>query len=243
MFFELCVTGPEGILTARSCGVKRVELCAALELGGLTPGEGLLRTCLQLAAGTVAVRVLVRPRSGDFCYSPEEFSAMLAEVRRCRELGAEGVVSGVLLPDGRIDEARTRKLVEAADGIGFTFHRAFDQCRDPLEALEAVIRCGSDTLLTSGQAASAPQGAALLKTLVPAARQRIQILAGGGIRPENIGDLLGLGLAGIHASASRAAESRMVFRSPLPMNSVGLSDFENRVPDEAMISALMAHCG
>jgi copper homeostasis protein len=241
VFFELCVTGPAGISAARSCGVKRVELCSALELGGLTPGDGLLRTCLQLAGDSVAVRVLVRPRAGDFCYSPEEFSAMLAEVRRCRELGAEGVVSGVLLPDGRVDEPRTRQLVEAADGIGFTFHRAFDQCQDPMEALEAVIRCGADTLLTSGQATTAPQGANLLEQLARAAGKRIQILAGGGIRPDNVVQLVSIGLAGIHASASKTVESPMNFRSPLPMNSVGLSDFESKVPDEAIIRALMKY--
>jgi copper homeostasis protein len=243
VFFELCVTGPAGISAARSCGVKRVELCSALELGGLTPGDGLLRTCLQLAGESVAVRVLVRPRAGDFCYSPEEFSAMLAEVQRCRELGAEGVVSGVLLPDGSVDEPRTRQLIEAADGIGFTFHRAFDQCRDPMEALEAVIRCGADTLLTSGQATTAPQGADLLEQLARIAGKRIQLLAGGGIRPDNVGHLLGIGLAGIHASASKTVASPMEFRSSLPMNSVGLSDFQAQVPDETMVKTLQSYCG
>jgi copper homeostasis protein len=240
VFLEVCVTGPDGLCAARDGGARRVELCSALELAGLTPGDGLLRTCLEMAGKEVAIRVLVRPRPGDFCYSGAEFSAMLADVERCRELGAEGVVSGVLLPDGRIDEERTRRLVEAAGEMGFTFHRAFDQAADPHEALETVIRCGADTLLTSGQCPAAPLGAPLLADLVRAARNRLQILAGGGIRPDNLGPLLGIGLAGIHASASKKIESPMRHRSSLPMNAVGLSDYESKATDPETIRELLA---
>ncbi len=240
MFLEVCVTGPDGLIAARDGGARRVELCSALELGGLTPGDGVLRTCLELAGKAMSIRVLVRPRPGDFCYSETEFSAMLAEVERCRELGAEGVVSGVLLPDGRIDEERTRRLLEASGEMGFTFHRAFDQATDPLEALEAVIRCGADTLLTSGRCAAAPQGAALLAELARTAGNRLQILAGGGIRPDNLAPLLGIGLAGIHASASKKIESPMRHRSSLPMNSVGLSDYESKATDPGTVQELLA---
>lgn len=240
MLLELCITSAEGMLAARACGAHRVELCSALILGGLTPSDGLLRTCLEISEGQVPIRVLIRPRQGDFCYSDWEFKTMLEDIARCRALGAEGIVSGVLLPDGRVDEARTAQMVEAARGLGFTFHRAFDQARDPFEALEAIVRCGADTLLTSGQAASAPEAASLLSQLVEAAQGRIHILAGGGIRPENAGPLLNIGLVGLHASASSTKHSNMAHRSPLPMNGAGLPDDRWAVTDPQLGAQLRA---
>jgi copper homeostasis protein len=146
---EICVEGLDGFLAAQEGGADRVELCASLIEGGLTPSVG---TILEVKArARIPFHVIIRPRGGDFLYSDTEFASMLADVKALRELGVPGIVIGCLTPDGRIDEDRTAQLVRAARPMKVTCHRAFDMTRDPEEALEALIRCGVDRVLTSGQ--------------------------------------------------------------------------------------------
>src|SRR5690349_11189989 len=137
---EICVEGIDGLLAAQQGGADRVELCASLLEGGITPSLGTVRAALKLA--TVPFHVMVRPRGGDFLYSAAEFETMQVDVEALRDLGVAGAVFGCLASDGTIDEARMSALVRAAGPINVTCHRAFDMTRDPHEALEALIRCG-----------------------------------------------------------------------------------------------------
>ncbi|GMA15277.1 copper homeostasis protein CutC (plasmid) [Deinococcus metallilatus] len=207
---EVCVEGVDAVVTAQQNGADRVELCAGLALGGLTPGPGVVERALEVAR--IPVHVLVRPREGDFLYSDEEFTTLLRDVEWLRECSVHGVVIGCLTQAGEVDRERTRQLVQAARPMSVTFHRAFDQARDPLEALEVLVECGVDRVLTSGQRGSAVEGAATLRQLVSAAGNRITILGCGGLRPHNIRQVLeGVPLAEVHFSALQAVPSPMTF--------------------------------
>ena len=177
---EVCVEGIDGLLAAQAAGADRVELCASLVEGGITPSFGTVREALALA--TIPFHVIVRPRGGDFLYSAAEFASMVADVAALRDLGVAGVVVGCLSADGTIDEARMRALVEAAGPLAVTCHRAFDMTRDPAEALEALVRAGVGRVLTSGQRDTAAEGAELLAALVGQAGERIIILGCGAPR-------------------------------------------------------------
>ena len=210
---EICVEGIDGVVAAQQAGGDRAELCASLLEGGLTPSLGVVRQALAIA--TIPFHVIIRPRGGDFLYSELEFQTMLDDVRGCRELGVAGVVIGCLTPDGRIDEARTRALVEAAGPLAVTCHRAFDMTRDPEEAIEALIRCGVDRVLTSGQRDTALEGLEILKRSVAAARGRIKIMACGALDAGNIKAVLdGSGADELHFSAPHTIASGMAFRNP-----------------------------
>lgn len=146
---EVCVDSVESAASAARGGATRLELCANLVIGGTSPDEDMFRMVRERV--DIPVRVLLRPRFGDFLYSDDEFELLRRQVRRFAALGADGVVIGVLRPDGTLDEARMAELIALAGGCGVTLHRAFDVCRDPFEALEAAGRLGVDTILTSGQ--------------------------------------------------------------------------------------------
>ena len=186
-FREACCTSLEAVRAAERTGARRIELCEALEIGGVTPSDALLRAVL--ASTPLPVNVLVRPRGGDFVYTEAEEEAMLGSIRLCRELGANGVVIGALTPEGRVDLPLMRRLMAAARPLSVTFHRAFDESADPLEALEEVIALGCDRLLTSGHAPDAFAGRALIGELVRRAAGRIVVMAGCGVRPGNIGQI------------------------------------------------------
>ncbi len=210
---EVCVEGVDGLLAAQAGGADRVELCAGLLEGGLTPSAGMIRAALGRA--TVPVHVIVRPRGGDFLYSDAEFAAMLADVADIRQAGAAGVVIGCLTADADVDEARTRALAAAARPLSVTFHRAFDMTRDPAAALEALVRCGVDRVLTSGQRSTAPEGMALLARLAALAAGRIGILGCGALDPATIAAVRrGTGLAELHFSALAEVPSAMRWRNP-----------------------------
>jgi copper homeostasis protein len=210
---EICVEGIDGLLAAQHGGADRVELCAALVEGGITPSFGTVRAALS--AATVPFHVIVRPRGGDFLYSEREYASMLDDVTSLRDLGVAGVVVGCLTADGRIDEPRMSALVKAAGPLAVTCHRAFDMTRDPEEALEALIRCGVGRVLTSGQRDTAREGAELLAQLVRKAGDRIVILGCGALDPENVGDIVRrTGLKEIHFAALRDLPSRMDYRNP-----------------------------
>lgn len=197
---EICCADIESEIAANRGGADRIELCTALELDGLTPSAGMIEQAL--ATGSVPVRVLIRPRPGNFVYSPAEVDVMLRDIRMCNRLGVEGAVIGALTPDGTVDTEICRRMVEAAGDMRVTFHRAFDVCTNPLEALEQIIDLGCDTLLTSGQQPRAVEGIPLLSQLVEQSRGRIDIMAGSGVNPANAAEILqSTGCPCIHGSA------------------------------------------
>ena len=244
---EVCVDSVESAASAARGGATRLELCANLVIGGTSPDEDLVRMVRERVA--IPVRVLLRPRFGDFLYSDDEFELLRRQVRRFAALGADGVVIGVLRPDGTLDEARMAELIALAGGCGVTLHRAFDVCRDPFEALEAAGRLGVDTILTSGQQAACAQGAGLLRELVGRSGGRPQILVGAGVSADVIRTLQpATGANAFHLSAKRTEESRMAFRREgVPMGLPGISEFEVWRCDEDAVrrarQALDALCG
>lgn len=182
---EVCCGSLDEALEAVAGGAVRIELCAAISCGGVTPGHGTIESVVGAQLG-IAVNVLIRAREGGFNYTPAEVDAMCRDIEFCREVGANGVVIGALTPDGDIDMDACRKMVAAAGDMSITFHRAFDICPSPIEALESVISLGCERLLTSGQQATAEQGAPLIAELVRRAAGRIIIMPGAGVKPNNI---------------------------------------------------------
>ncbi|HVW91496.1 MAG TPA: copper homeostasis protein CutC [Devosia sp.] len=209
---EICVEGIDGLVAAQEAGADRVELCASLLEGGLTPSLGTIREALRVA--TIPFHVIIRPRGGDFLYSELEFQSMLEDVRAIRAMGAAGVVFGCLTADGRIDEPRMAALVAAARPMATTCHRAFDMTRDPEEAIEALVRAGIDRVLTSGQRDTAVEGIPVLKRAVAAARGRIRIMACGALDATNIAEVLRQsGADELHFAALRTDKSPMAYRN------------------------------
>jgi copper homeostasis protein len=214
MRFEVCVESAESCAFAEEAGADRVELCSALLEGGLTPSVGLVRLARRLAP-KIGIMAMVRPRGGDFCYSDTEFEVMAEDIRAVLEAGADGAVLGLLKPDGTVDEERTRRLVELAAPKPVTFHRAFDMAVDPFGALEAIIRTGCTRVLSSGQEATALEGASLLAEIVRRAGDRLTVMVGGGVREHNISQLVETtGADEYHFTAFETLESRMAFRNP-----------------------------
>ncbi len=210
---EICVEGIDGLIAAQQAGADRVELCASLVEGGITPSFGTVRRALKVAA--IPFHVIVRPRGGDFLYSDDEFASMLDDVSELKRLGVAGIVIGCLNADGTIDEERTAALVLAADGINVTCHRAFDMTSDPFAALEALVRCGVGRVLTSGQRDTAVEGSSLLRDLVTAAGDRIVILGCGGLEHADIAAIRdATGLREMHFAALRDLPSQMNYRNP-----------------------------
>lgn len=198
---EVCCADLQSVRAAIEGGAHRIELCRALEVDGLTPSKAMMESAISLG---ILVQVLIRPREGDFVYNEEEVQSMIREIRLAKELGANGVVIGALRQDGTIDEETIRRLVDEAKGLSITFHRAFDVCSQPLEALEKIISLGCNRLLTSGQAASAEQGIPLLKQLVEQSAGRIIIMPGAGVNAKNARNILSkTGAHEIHGSLRR----------------------------------------
>ena len=202
----------ESVRAAESGGGHRIELCSALSLGGITPSYGFIRNSLQTV--TMPIHVLIRPRPGDFLYSGAEFEVMKADVLTCGELGAHGVVIGLLKADGSIDSDRCRQLIALAKPMSVTFHRAFDFTSDVFHALEEIVSLGCDRILTSGQRASAAQGASFIADLIKKASGRIVIMPGGGLTEKNIAQVKKVtGASEFHLSAKTIRESDMVYRN------------------------------
>lgn len=202
---EVCVEDIRGVRAAVEGGANRLELCASLPQGGITPSCGLMSAA---ARAPIPVHALIRPRAGDFVYDENETEVMRADVRAAVEAGAAGVVIGASRSDGTLDLALLAMLIGAAREAGslrgkpvsLTLHRAFDLCPDPHAALEAAIDLGFDRILTSGGAATAMEGRAVLAALATQARGRIKILAASGIGPNNVAEILATGVDEIHSS-------------------------------------------
>ena len=228
---EICAGSVESAIAARDGGAARIELCAALEIGGTTPSAGLIAEARKIEG--IVLNVIIRPRGGDFLYNEHEAACMEQDIRTCRQLGADGVVIGALTAEGDIDTALCKRLIDAADGMSITFHRAFDMCRDPKRALEELIAIGCDRVLTSGQAATAEAGLPLLKELVQQAAGRISIMPGCGVNSDNAARILQATAAvEIHASARKSVGSGMLFRhSGVSMGTPGSDEYARKETD------------
>ena len=200
MKLEVCANSYQSGKNAQDAGAHRIELCQELSVGGITPSYGLIKKVITDLS--IPTFVLIRPRSGNFVYTAEEFAIMKSDIEQCKALGVHGIVSGVLNEDKSIDIARTKELIALTRPLPFTFHRAFDEVKKPEEALELLIELGVERVLTSGQEKSAVKGMSLLAHLNKQANGRITILAGGGISSQNAAQFRAIGLKEIHASAS-----------------------------------------
>ena len=197
-------------LVAQEAGVHRVELCADPADGGTTPSLSLIKTARKKL--NIPLYPIIRARGGDFLFSDEEYEVMLHDVHLCKKAGCDGVVIGLLQPDGKIDKSKCAKLVHAAYPMGVTFHRAFDWVANPFEALEDIIDIGCERILTSGQQPTAIQGASLIADLINQAADRIVIMPGSGIRSSNIADIAReTGAHEFHSSARSQIRSSMQF--------------------------------
>jgi copper homeostasis protein len=212
--FECCADSVESAVAAQAGGAARVELCDGLVDGGVTPSHGKLAG--TLAAVTIPVHVLVRPRPGDFCYSPGELAVIAADIAHCKALGAAGVVIGALRPDGSVDMPAMRALVAGARPLRVTFHKAIDVTPDPLAALADCMALGVDYVLTSGGAPTVVDGAPVLKAMVDAvsaAGSATRILAGGGVTAANVAALVAAtGVHEVHGSGAWEAHAAVVGR-------------------------------
>lgn len=232
---EICTGDPEGINAAIAGGADRIELCSGLAEGGLTPSAAMIR----YSSSKIPTNVLIRPRAGDFVYTPEEVAVMCEDIRIASRYGAKGIVTGALTPEGNVDTDICRKLISEAPGLENTFHRAFDLTTDPFMALEEIIALGFSRILTSGQAASALEGSGLLAELHHRAAGRIKILAGAGVTPRNASELLRLSHADeLHASARQSVISRMTYYGNASMGSADANDGSRLATDRATVAAI-----
>lgn len=201
---EVCVDSAEGLAEAVAGGADRVELCAALALGGLTPSVGLMD---MAGRARVPVMAMIRPRAGDFCWSDAEVAMMEVEIAAVRDAGLAGVVLGASCADGRLDLAVLQRLVAVAKGMDLTLHRCFDLVPDMARALEAAIGLGFARVLTSGGEVTAPEGAVRIAALVAQSAGRISIMPGSGVNLDTAGMLKVLQVSEVHASCSIAVEA------------------------------------
>ena len=213
MICEICVDSVAGVRAAKACGAARVELCASLIEGGITPSRGTIRQARAVSG--IGLNVIIRPRGGDFLFDDDEFETMHADIETAKAEGADGVVIGQLTADGRIDVARTRDLMARARPLAVTFHRAFDMSPEPFEALETLVQLGAERVLTSGQEATVLEGLPLIRALIERAGERIIVMPGGGITARNAGRIIAEARPReIHFAALELAEGGMRFRRP-----------------------------
>ena len=234
---EICCYSATCAETAQKHGADRIELCSAPKEGGLTPSFGVLKAARQRV--TIPVHPIVRPRGGDFCYTADEFAAMLDDIRTLRELGFPGMVTGVLDEDGNVDIPRMQQIMQAAQGMAVTFHRAFDMCAKPLEAAEKLRDLGVARILTSGQQATAEKGLSLIMELNTLLGVPI-IMAGAGVRAANLKHFLDAGVKEVHSSAGIWTPSPMRYRNTgLSMSSDAAADEYSRYGVDGEAVAVM----
>lgn len=210
---EVCANSLSSALAAQEGGAVRVEFCDNLPEGGTTPSYAQVKLAKELLH--ILVYPIIRPRGGDFLYTDLEFSIMKEDIKICKSLNCDGVVIGILHPDGSIDKTRCAELIELARPMKVTFHRAFDMCSNLEQGLEDLIELGCERVLTSGAAASALAGAEQIKALIQQAAGRISIMPGAGVKTDNIAEIIRItGAKEFHASAKHAVKSQMGFRNP-----------------------------
>jgi copper homeostasis protein len=237
---EICVDSVESAINAQAAGADRIELCNSLGEGGTTPGSGTIAFVRNNL--TIGLHVIIRPRGGDFLYSDPEYDIMRREIDICGECGVEGIVLGILEPDGKIDVERTARLIEIGRPMSATFHRAFDMCNDPFKGLNDVISTGADRLLTSGQKNKAEDGICLIHNLIQNAGKRIIIMPGSGINESNIGFIArGTGASEFHLTGRKIIDSEMIFRRQniIMGGASGIPEFSRKVTDPDMIRSII----
>jgi copper homeostasis protein len=211
MIYEICVDSVASVRAAETAGAQRVELCASLLEGGITPSRGMIRQARTIEG--VQLHVIVRPRGGDFLFDDDEFAIMRADIATAKAEGADGVVIGLLTAEGEIDVERTRELIALSRPLSVTFHRAFDVSADPFRAIEQLIELRVDRVLTSGHEASALEGLPLIVELKQRVGERIIVMPGGGITARNVGRIVAAARPPeIHFAAPEPIESGMRFR-------------------------------
>lgn len=206
---EICCYGIDCAVTAQLAGADRLELCSAPKEGGLTPSAGVLRKVKERVS--IPVHPIIRPRGGDFCYTDAEFETMIEDIAFVRELGYPGLVIGMLDGEGHVDVSRMKRVMEQAKGMAVTFHRAFDMCHNPHQALEQLTDLGVARILTSGQQQNAELGLSLLRELKQHSRAPI-IMAGAGVRLSNLKKFVDQGIDEMHSSAGQTVPSPMRYR-------------------------------
>ena len=240
--FEVCANSVESCVEAQAGGAHRVELCAGIPEGGTTPSYGEITMARELLTST-RLHVIIRPRGGDFLYSPVEQEIMLRDIDMAHRCGVDGVVFGCLTPQGDVDVSLLKRLVDAAQGLSITFHRAFDVCRQPSEALEAIICSGCHRILTSGAQATAEQGIPLLKQLHEQAAERIIFLAGCGVNEWNIARIAAeTSNREFHFSARHVLPSLMQYRNEAVSmgGTVHINEYERNVTSAQRVAATIA---
>ncbi|GHV05545.1 copper homeostasis protein CutC [Bacteroidia bacterium] len=237
---EICANSARSCVEAEAGGATRVELCAAIPEGGTTPSYGEIQAA-QAQTSVIDINVIIRPRGGDFLYSPAEVESMLYDIDLAKKLKVHGVVFGCLTKEGDIDLKLLKLLVDAAKPLSVTFHRAFDVCRDPFTALEQIIISRCDRILTSGQAPTAVEGIPLIRDLVERAAGRIIIMPGCGVRENNIAQIEAeTGAKEFHTSARSAKQSLMEYRNPnVPMGNPYINEFEREETDRNKVAAYL----
>lgn len=205
LLIECCANSIKSAVNGESAGANRIELCRKLEVGGITPfHQDIIQSKETL---TIALHILIRPRAGDFVYTENELKQMIHDIIFCKEVGCDGVVIGALNPDGSINKKQCEQMMESANGMHITFHRAFDEANNLQQNLEDVIECGCDSLLTAGQSENVEEGFRKLETLVKLTDNRINILAGSGVKAANVEALYKIGIRNFHLSGSALTTS------------------------------------
>ena len=239
MKIEIVVYNIESALRAQEGGADRIELCDNPGEGGTTPSYGVIEAVRQNVS--LDVYVMIRPRGGDFHYTNYEFHTMKRDISQCQKISVDGVVFGILNPNGTIDKKRCKELIEKAKPLKVTCHRAFDMTRDPFEALEDCIEVGFDRILTAGQQAQAVKGAGLIGELIKKASGRIAIMPGSGVNENTVEEILKKsGATEIHFSATSSRESAMTYRNPniAGMGSDEGAEFKVRTVDPERVRAM-----
>jgi copper homeostasis protein len=238
MLIEACVNSAISAVEAQIGGAHRVELCENLHDGGTTPSAGAVLFARKRLH--IGLFVMIRPRGGDFLYSEDEFEIMREDIKIARDLGADGVVFGILLPNGTIDLRRMQVLADLSRPMGITCHRAFDMTADPFKAMEDLIGLGIDRILTSGQQPTALQGAGLIKELISRANGRIIIMPGSGVKEHNVVELISITAAKeIHIHLEKKEPSKMLYKQQtVYMGKPDQSEFEHTITDRERIHDL-----
>ncbi|MDR2834620.1 MAG: copper homeostasis protein CutC [Bacteroidales bacterium] len=220
MKIEICCDSIASARNAKIGGADRIELCSAINTGGVTPSHGIVKKVKEIL--NIPINVLIRPRPGNFCYSEEEFEIILSDIEFCKEMKVNGIVSGILLKNGRVDIERTKILLEKSYPIEFTFHRAIDNSFDYIKNIETLINLGVKRILTSGNYSSISKGLENLTQIQSLFGDKITIMPGGGINLKNIYSLIKIGFSEIHLTASKFIEDDCYNNSNLK----GMGHFE-----------------
>ncbi len=212
LIIEVCADSTESAIAADTGGAHRIELCENLWEGGTTPSHATIEISRENTS--LDINVLIRPRGGDFCYSEKEFEIICRDIFHCKRLGVDGIVVGILTPDGTIDSPRMEEIIDIARPMPVTFHRAFDVIKDPYISMDELIKLGVVRILTSGLKNTAPEGIDMLADLVKKAGEDIVIMPGSGINLENISEIVAkTGANEFHSTCRKLKKSRMTFRN------------------------------